>query len=117
MEAAPSCETLIHLTTAQCRNPEEGHHLIKNRREIPKTYKILQAGLLNYFTIELKKWACLLCTGDVAVFPVDCCCGSDCWTEASCKVTVWADNTIMFQYTEPFQRLNVCHLNLGLHKT
>jgi hypothetical protein len=55
MEAVRSIDTLIHLTTAQCRNPEEGHHLIKNRREIPKTHKNVQAGLLNYFTIELKK--------------------------------------------------------------
>jgi hypothetical protein len=55
MEAARSCETLIHLTTAQYRNPEQGHHLIKNHREIPKTYKNVQAGLLNYFAIELKK--------------------------------------------------------------
>jgi hypothetical protein len=55
MEAVRYIDTLIHLTTAQCRNPEEGHHLIKNRCEIPKTYKIVQAGLLTYFTIELKK--------------------------------------------------------------
>jgi hypothetical protein len=39
----------------QCGKPEEGHHLIKNCCEIPKTYKNVQAGLLNYFAIELKK--------------------------------------------------------------
>jgi hypothetical protein len=37
MEAARSSETLIYLTTAQYRNPEKGHHLIKNRCEVPKT--------------------------------------------------------------------------------
>jgi hypothetical protein len=55
MEAARSSETLIHLATAQCRNPEEGHHLMKNLREIPKTYKNVKVGLLYYFAIELKK--------------------------------------------------------------
>jgi hypothetical protein len=56
MEAVRSSETLIHLTTAQhYRNPEEGHHLINNRCEVPKTYKNIEAGLVNYFAIELKK--------------------------------------------------------------
>jgi hypothetical protein len=55
MEVTRFSETLILLTIVQCGKPEEGHHLIKNRCEIPKTYKIVQAGLLNYFTIELKK--------------------------------------------------------------
>jgi hypothetical protein len=55
MEAARSCETLIHVTTAQYRNPEEGHHLIKNHSEVLKTHKNVQTGLLNYFAIELKK--------------------------------------------------------------
>jgi hypothetical protein len=73
--------------------------------------------LLNYFAIELKKWGYLLRIGDVAVCPVDCCCISDCRTEASCKVTACADNASLFPYTEPFQMLNVHQLNSGLHKS
>jgi len=53
MEAARSSETSIHLTTTQCRNPEEG--LINNRCEVLKNDKNVQAGLLKYFAIELKK--------------------------------------------------------------
>jgi hypothetical protein len=55
MDAARFSETLIHLTTAQYRNTEEGHHPVKNRRQVPKNYKNVQADFLNYFSIELKK--------------------------------------------------------------
>jgi hypothetical protein len=44
MEAAQSSETLIHLTTAQRRKPEEGHHLINNHSEVLQNYKNLQAS-------------------------------------------------------------------------
>ena len=115
MEAALFSESLIHLTTAQCRNREEGHHPIDNRCEVPKNYKKVQAGLLKYFTIELKMWASLLRTGDVKVFPVDCCCSSECRTAASCKLTACADNTILFLHSEPFQRFYVYQLKPGLH--
>jgi len=117
MEAVRSSETLIHLTIVQCGNPEGGHHPINNRCEVPKNYKNVQAGSLMYFAIELKKWASLLHTGDVDVFPVDCCCSSDCSTAASCKVTACADNNSPFPYTEPFQRLYVYQLKPGLHNS
>jgi hypothetical protein len=55
LEAALFSETLLHLTTVQCRTPQEGHHPINNRCEVAKNYKNEQAGLLNYFVIELKK--------------------------------------------------------------
>jgi hypothetical protein len=55
MEAAQSSETLTHITTAQYRNTEEDHHLINNRCEVLKTYENLQACLLKYFAIELRK--------------------------------------------------------------
>ena len=54
METALSSESLIHLTTAQCRNTEEGHRLINNRCEVLKTYNNVQAGFLYSFAIELK---------------------------------------------------------------
>jgi hypothetical protein len=38
METERFSETLIHLTTAQCRNQEEGHNLVSNCREVLKTY-------------------------------------------------------------------------------
>ena len=55
MEAVASTIMFLHLHTAQRRNSEEGHHAIKNRSEVPKDYKNVQAGLLKYFVIELKK--------------------------------------------------------------
>jgi hypothetical protein len=70
--------------------------------------------LLNYFVIELKKWAGLLHTGDVDVFSVDCCCSSECSTAASCKVTACADNTSLFPHIEHFERLYVYQLKPGL---
>ena len=104
----------LHLHTAQRRNSEEGHHAIKNRSEVPKDYKNVQAGLLKYFVIELKKWAGLLHTGDVDVFPVDCWCSSECSTAASCKVTACADRTSLFPHTEQFESVYVYLLKPGL---
>jgi hypothetical protein len=55
MEAAIFSETSVHLTTAQCRNPEEGHDPINNRCENLKIYKNIHTDLFKYFAIELKK--------------------------------------------------------------
>jgi hypothetical protein len=55
MEEQRFSETLIHLTIMQCGNPVEGRLPINKRCEVLETYKNLQAGLLYYFAIELKK--------------------------------------------------------------
>jgi hypothetical protein len=72
-------------------------------------------GLVKYCAIELNKRAFMLRTGDVAVFPVECC-SSECRTEYSCKLTTGAGNMSLFPYSEPFKILNVYQLELGLYK-